>query len=79
MMIKGFSGSLLLLQLLEVFMPVAAKGSKVPIYKNANEPVEKRVEDLLGRMTIEEKMAQLMQGMNCIVVNGLFPFLIVFC
>lgn len=78
-MIKGFSGSLLLLQLLEVFIPVAAKGSKVPIYKNANEPVEKRVEDLLGRMTIEEKMAQLMQGTIKIAFKGLFVFLIVVC
>ena len=51
----------------------------MPIYKNANEPVEKRVEDLLGRMTIEEKMAQLMQGMGRVTFNGHFAFLIVFC
>ncbi|TKX24853.1 glycosyl hydrolase family 3 N terminal domain-containing protein [Elsinoe australis] len=31
-------------------------------YKNRNLPVEDRVKDLLGRMTIEDKMAQLMQG-----------------
>jgi beta-glucosidase len=33
-----------------------------PPYKNSHLPVEQRVSDLLGRMTIEDKMAQLMQG-----------------
>jgi beta-glucosidase len=42
----------------------AAKGAKgavggTPLYKNAGAPVAKRVEDLLGRMTLEEKIAQL--------------------
>jgi len=32
------------------------------IYKDASQPVEARVQDLLSRMTIQEKMAQLMQG-----------------
>lgn len=32
------------------------------IYKDASQPVESRVSDLLARMTTEEKMAQLMQG-----------------
>ncbi|KAF4554304.1 putative glycosyl hydrolase family 3 protein [Elsinoe fawcettii] len=31
-------------------------------YKNPNLPVEDRVKDLVGRMTIEEKTAQLLQG-----------------
>ena len=31
----------------------------VPLYKQANAPIEDRVNDLLGRMTIEEKIAQL--------------------
>ena len=31
----------------------------VPLYKNADAPVEARVSDLLGRMTTEEKIAQL--------------------
>ena len=30
-----------------------------PLYKNANAPVEQRVEDLLSRMTQEEKIAQI--------------------
>src|SRR5208283_1424369 len=29
-----------------------------PLYLDTNQPVEKRVEDLLGRMTLEEKIAQ---------------------
>ena len=32
---------------------------KTPDYKNAQLPVERRVADLLGRMTLEEKVAQL--------------------
>src|ERR1700690_4219414 len=32
----------------------------VPLYKNANAPLEARVEDLLGRMTLEEKVAQML-------------------
>jgi beta-glucosidase len=31
-----------------------------PLYKDASQPVEKRVEDLLARMTLEEKVAQLL-------------------
>ncbi len=34
---------------------------KVPCYKNSKQPVEKRIKDLLGRMTIEEKAGQLNQ------------------
>src|ERR1700755_1409333 len=32
---------------------------RTPDYKNARLPVERRVADLLGRMTLEEKVAQL--------------------
>lgn len=38
-------------------------GSKRPKYKDPSVPVEERVSDLLSRMTIEEKTAQLIQGM----------------
>ena len=37
-----------------------AKSAKLPAYKNAALPIEKRVHDLLGRMTLEEKAAQMM-------------------
>ncbi len=40
--------------------PVAAQGSR-PAYKDPAQPVAARVEDLLARMTLEEKVAQ-MQG-----------------
>ncbi len=34
-------------------------GSEIPPYKNPNLPVEQRVQDLLGRMTLQEKVAML--------------------
>ncbi|MGA7357873.1 MAG: hypothetical protein WBW70_03410, partial [Candidatus Sulfotelmatobacter sp.] len=33
--------------------------SDIPPYKNPSLPVEQRVEDLLGRMTLQEKVAML--------------------
>ena len=38
----------------------AAASQPVPLYKNSRAPIEQRVEDLLGRMTLEEKVAQMM-------------------
>jgi len=35
--------------------------NKIPIYKDATQPIEKRVNDLVSRMTIEEKVSQLNQ------------------
>ncbi|NWN27582.1 beta-glucosidase, partial [Escherichia marmotae] len=35
-----------------------AKADK-PLYKDAGQPIDARVEDLIGRMTLEEKVAQL--------------------
>lgn len=57
MMVKGLASSLLLAHLV-----TSVSGKSTPVYKDATAPVEKRVKDLLGRMTIEDKMAQLMQG-----------------
>ena len=37
------------------------ENGKVPLYKNANESVEKRVKDLLSRMTLDEKIGQMTQ------------------
>ena len=37
----------------------ASRGGDLPIYKDPSRPVEQRVEDLLSRMTVEEKVAQL--------------------
>ncbi|CAE6423351.1 unnamed protein product [Rhizoctonia solani] len=36
--------------------------SGLPLYKNPNASIEDRVKDLLSRMTIEEKVSQLIQG-----------------
>ncbi|KAJ5191759.1 uncharacterized protein N7498_010744 [Penicillium cinerascens] len=60
MKVNGLSKGLFLVQLFAA--TVLGDLSKTPLYKDANAPVEKRVEDLLGRMTVEDKMAQLMQG-----------------
>ncbi|MBB5518981.1 glycoside hydrolase family 3 N-terminal domain-containing protein [Amphiplicatus metriothermophilus] len=37
----------------------AAQEEKTPLYKNPEAPVEARVDDLLARMTLEEKIAQI--------------------
>ncbi|HEY4290277.1 MAG TPA: glycoside hydrolase family 3 N-terminal domain-containing protein [Puia sp.] len=36
-----------------------AQSKPLPVYKNASEPVESRVKDLLSRMTLNEKIAQM--------------------
>lgn len=40
---------------------VCAENDKVPHYKNASLPVEQRVDDLLRRMSLEEKVGQMCQ------------------
>lgn len=41
------------------------------LYKDRNQPVEKRVEDLLSRMTLEEKAAQLCGNLpSSVVADG---------
>ena len=40
-----------------------------PPYRDAAQPIEKRVEDLLGRMTLEEKVGQM--NMPCVYEHGL--------
>ncbi len=36
-----------------------AQRANRPLYKDASQPIERRVEDLLGRMTLEEKVGQM--------------------
>ncbi|MGM9787092.1 MAG: glycoside hydrolase family 3 N-terminal domain-containing protein [Candidatus Cryptobacteroides sp.] len=58
-----------LISLAAVFSSCASDGE---IYRNASAPLEKRVEDLLGRMTLEEKILQLNQytiGRNTVENN----------
>ena len=52
--------NLLIITLLS--MSVIAQGKKEsPLYKDARQPMEKRIDDLLSRMTLEEKVLQLNQ------------------
>ncbi|MGV8093034.1 MAG: hypothetical protein AB2L24_14345 [Mangrovibacterium sp.] len=45
--------------------------SQSPVYKDASKPVEVRVKDLLKRMTLEEKLAQMQDlTFNQFSVNG---------
>jgi beta-glucosidase len=44
--------------LLAAAATLSASAQSTPPYKDASLPVERRVEDLLGRMTLEEKVAQ---------------------
>ncbi len=43
--------------------------AKAPVYGNPVYPVEERVEDLLSRMTLEEKVGQM--NMPCVYINSL--------
>jgi beta-glucosidase len=45
--------------LFAILLPVALFGQSQPDYKNSALPVERRVADLLGRMTLDEKIAQI--------------------
>jgi beta-glucosidase len=44
-----------ILLILALFATLISAAQDVPLYKNPNLPVEQRVQDLLGRMTMEEK------------------------
>jgi len=48
-----------MLSLIATFYGVYSAEKKIPAYKNRELPVEQRVQDLLSRMTLEEKIAQL--------------------
>ncbi|KAI9371267.1 glycoside hydrolase superfamily [Aspergillus egyptiacus] len=61
MLSSFFAKGLLLLQLC-AGLTAAQESESSPLYKDPNASIEDRVSDLLGRMTIEDKMAQLIQG-----------------
>lgn len=48
---------------------LAQGGAELPIYRNPHQPVDQRVEDLLRRMTLKEKLGQL--NMPCVYVEEL--------
>ena len=61
---SGFStrllrGSLLLLSGVTFFLPLPAQETAQPVYLNPKLPLEQRVDDLIGRMTLEEKVEQM--------------------
>lgn len=60
--IMAVSHALLLLNLFLAGVQARNNSTASPAYKNPHLPVEQRVADLLSRMTLEDKMAQLMQG-----------------
>lgn len=47
----------------------AQTGAKLPAYQDARAPVEQRIDDLLGRMTLKEKVGQL--NLPCVYVEQL--------
>jgi len=55
---RGWARSGVLVALLFA-MSLSAAAQEAPVYRDAKAPVEQRVADLLARMTLEEKVAQL--------------------
>lgn len=47
----------------------AVASGEVPLYLNPREPVEKRIDDLLRRMTLQEKIGQI--NMPCVYADQL--------
>ena len=48
---------------------LSQSSTEVPVYLKPNQPVDRRVEDLLGRMTLKEKVGQL--NLPCVYVDQL--------
>jgi len=67
-MVKGKGKTVFTVILLTGVININSSGQK-PIYLNPELPIEKRVEDLLSRMTIEEKIGQM--NMPCVYINSL--------
>ena len=56
---RTLAGFLLAAMTLSSMTALAAARHDTPVYKDPNAPLEQRVEDLLTRMTLEEKIAQI--------------------
>jgi len=63
------SGAGLILVLLFSVATFAQPEAAAPLYLDAKQPIERRVADLLGRMTLEEKIGQM--NMPCVYVDEL--------
>ena len=57
------------LAILSLVPAAAAQSSGETVYLNPNEPIARRVDDLLSRMTLKEKVGQL--NLPCVYVNDL--------
>lgn len=62
MSIRAFAGPFAALALATTALVTA--GEPAPVYKDATRPIPERVEDLLKRMTLEEKVAQMITVWN---------------
>ena len=51
------------------FSQTKAPGPIMPPYKNSNLPLDLRVDDLVGRMTLEEKVKQMLYNRTTIPSN----------
>ncbi|MEK8129998.1 glycoside hydrolase family 3 N-terminal domain-containing protein [Paenibacillus filicis] len=60
--LTSYLASVLMLSLLPFNVVNVAAADDVPIYKNPNAPVEQRVQDLLGKLTLDEKIGQMVQA-----------------
>jgi beta-glucosidase len=63
--------ALLLISLLFVPTWTGINGQTLPAYKDPSLPIEKRVDDLISRMTLEEKVSQMMNAANAIERLGI--------
>src|SRR6266404_6048954 len=57
---------ILLIGFVLVSTPTHTSGQADPIYKFPSVPIERRVDDLVSRMTLEEKVSQMMNGAKAI-------------
>jgi len=56
---RRLSYHILVAAILVLFSATSFAQTSTPLYKNSSLPVDERVKDLLGRMTLEEKVAQM--------------------
>ncbi|NOU98815.1 glycoside hydrolase family 3 N-terminal domain-containing protein [Paenibacillus planticolens] len=60
--LRSYLASVMMLSLLPFNVANVASAADVEIYKNPNMPIEQRVQDLLGKMNLDEKIGQMVQA-----------------
>jgi beta-glucosidase len=58
---KGISPAVVCLHLLLLLLVTSVAGAEYVKYKDPKRPIQERVEDLVSRMTLEEKIGQMTQ------------------